>query len=302
MSLPESWKLADQVLDRVGTAVVGKRYELSLVLAGILAGGHVLLEDLPGLGKTLTARCFAQSLGLDFRRLQFTPDLLPADVTGSFLYDQRKGDFAFRAGPVAAAELVEGAAEWEIRWTRPGRHVVAVRYDGSRNLAPSASDPLVLAVEPRPDAEMDDTHDAGVSDGPDGEGPDGDGLDAEGLNTQVSDAAPREALEDRAAIDASFDPFEDGPTNEGASTDRAASTDVAGADGSIPDAVGAGGGGCACRTGARPPASRESGVAFLVAVVVLAKRRKRRDDQGRLRHTGLCKGRGIFQNAAPRSP
>jgi MoxR-like ATPase len=60
----------------------------------------VLLEDLPGLGKTLTARCFAQSLGLDFRRLQFTPDLLPADVTGSFLYDQRKGDFAFRAGPV----------------------------------------------------------------------------------------------------------------------------------------------------------------------------------------------------------
>jgi MoxR-like ATPase len=92
--------MAGAVLDSVGTVVVGKRDALELVLAGILAGGHVLLEDLPGLGKTLTARSFAQALGLDFRRLQFTPDLLPADVTGSFLYDQRKGDFAFRAGPV----------------------------------------------------------------------------------------------------------------------------------------------------------------------------------------------------------
>jgi MoxR-like ATPase len=92
--------LAGAVLDSVGSVLVGKRESLELVLAGILAGGHVLLEDLPGLGKTLTARSFAQSLGLDFRRLQFTPDLLPADVTGSFLYDQRKGDFAFRAGPV----------------------------------------------------------------------------------------------------------------------------------------------------------------------------------------------------------
>jgi MoxR-like ATPase len=96
----EVGRLAGAVLDSVGTVVVGKRDSLELVLAGILAGGHVLLEDMPGLGKTLTARCFAQALGLDFRRLQFTPDLLPADVTGSFLYDQRKGDFAFRAGPV----------------------------------------------------------------------------------------------------------------------------------------------------------------------------------------------------------
>jgi MoxR-like ATPase len=96
----EVGRLAGAVLDSVGSVVVGKRDALELVLAGILAGGHVLLEDLPGLGKTLTARSFAQALGLDFRRLQFTPDLLPADVTGSFLYDQRKGDFAFRAGPV----------------------------------------------------------------------------------------------------------------------------------------------------------------------------------------------------------
>jgi MoxR-like ATPase len=93
-------RLTRAVLDAVGTVVVGKRDSLELVLAGILAGGHVLLEDLPGLGKTLTARSFAQALGLDFRRLQFTPDMLPADVTGSFLYDQRRHDFTFRAGPI----------------------------------------------------------------------------------------------------------------------------------------------------------------------------------------------------------
>jgi MoxR-like ATPase len=100
LSAHEVGQLGRAVLDAVGTVVVGKRDALELVLAGILAGGHVLLEDLPGLGKTLTARCFAQSLGLDFRRLQFTPDLLPADVTGSFLYDQRSHDFTFRPGPI----------------------------------------------------------------------------------------------------------------------------------------------------------------------------------------------------------
>jgi MoxR-like ATPase len=93
-------RIAGGVLDAVGTVVVGKRDALELVLAGVLAGGHVLLEDLPGLGKTLTARSLAQALGLGFRRLQFTPDLLPADVTGSFLYDQRSHDFTFRAGPI----------------------------------------------------------------------------------------------------------------------------------------------------------------------------------------------------------
>ncbi|GAA2612345.1 MoxR family ATPase [Dactylosporangium fulvum] len=96
----EVGRIAKVVLDQVGTVVVGKRDALELVLAGVLAGGHVLLEDLPGLGKTLTARSFAQALGIGFRRLQFTPDLLPADVTGSFLYDQRAHEFTFRAGPV----------------------------------------------------------------------------------------------------------------------------------------------------------------------------------------------------------
>ena len=88
------------ILDELERAVVGRRRTLELVLIGILAGGHVLLEDLPGLGKTLIARSFAQVLGLDFARIQFTPDLLPSDVVGASLYDQRSAEMVFRAGPV----------------------------------------------------------------------------------------------------------------------------------------------------------------------------------------------------------
>ena len=88
------------VLDEIERAVVGHRRSLELVLIGILAGGHVLIEDLPGLGKTLIARSFATALGLDFARIQFTPDLLPSDVVGAPLYDQRTGQMVFRPGPV----------------------------------------------------------------------------------------------------------------------------------------------------------------------------------------------------------
>ncbi|ACU34648.1 MoxR family ATPase [Actinosynnema pretiosum subsp. pretiosum] len=94
------------VLDAVGTAVVGGRDTAKLALAAVLAGGHVLLEDVPGLGKTLMARSLAQALRLDFTRLQCTPDLLPADVTGSFLYDPGSRDFDFRAGPVFTGLLL----------------------------------------------------------------------------------------------------------------------------------------------------------------------------------------------------
>ena len=94
------------VLDQVETAVVGKRDALTLTLCGILARGHVLLEDFPGLGKTLAARSFAQSLGLEFTRAQFTPDLLPADLTGAFVYDQKAGEFEFRRGPLFTGLLL----------------------------------------------------------------------------------------------------------------------------------------------------------------------------------------------------
>jgi len=88
------------VLGEIERAVVGHRRSLELVLMGILSGGHVLLEDLPGLGKTLIARSFATALGLEFARIQFTPDLLPSDVVGAPLYDQRTGQMVFRPGPV----------------------------------------------------------------------------------------------------------------------------------------------------------------------------------------------------------
>jgi MoxR-like ATPase len=180
----EVGRLAAAVLDSVGSVVVGKRDSLELVLAGILAGGHVLLEDLPGLGKTLTARCFAQALGLDFRRLQFTPDLLPADVTGSFLYDQRKGDFAFRAGPVftnmlladeinrtppkTQAALLEAMQEKQVSVEGvtyrldPPFHVLAtanpIEYEGTYPLPEAQLDRFMLRVSfgyPTPDEEWE---------------------------------------------------------------------------------------------------------------------------------------------------
>jgi MoxR-like ATPase len=91
---------ADRILDEVERAVVGKRAALELVLLGLLADGHVLIEDNPGLAKTLMARSFAAVIGLRFARVQFTPDLMPSDVTGSAIYDQRTGDLRFRAGPI----------------------------------------------------------------------------------------------------------------------------------------------------------------------------------------------------------
>jgi MoxR-like ATPase len=91
---------AHEVVRVLSRVVVGKDEALERVLAGVLANGHVLIEDYPGLAKTLIARLLAQALDLRFRRIQFTPDLLPSDITGSFLYDQRQGTFEFRRGPV----------------------------------------------------------------------------------------------------------------------------------------------------------------------------------------------------------
>jgi MoxR-like ATPase len=88
------------VIDEVERAVVGKRDLLEMIMAAVLAGGHVLLEDYPGLGKTLIARSFAAALGLDFKRIQFTPDLLPGDITGGYIFDRTKNKFELRKGPV----------------------------------------------------------------------------------------------------------------------------------------------------------------------------------------------------------
>ncbi len=160
------------VLHRVGSVVIGKPEALRLVLAGILAGGHVLLEDFPGLGKTLAARSFAQALGIRFTRAQFTPDLLPADLTGSFVYNQRSGDFEFREGPVftgmlladeinrtppkTQAALLEAMQERQV--TVEGRtfrlpppfHVIAtanpIEYEGTYPLPEAQLDRFLLRV------------------------------------------------------------------------------------------------------------------------------------------------------------
>ncbi len=94
--------LSRQVIAEVERAVVGKRGLLEMMMASVLAGGHILLEDFPGLGKTLVARSFAKVLGLDFKRIQFTPDLLPGDITGGYIFNRTSNQFELRKGPLFA--------------------------------------------------------------------------------------------------------------------------------------------------------------------------------------------------------
>ena len=172
IDIPTTSDLARSVLDEVNRAVVGKREALTLVLCGVLAGGHVLLEDLPGLGKTLAARSFAQTLGLRFTRAQFTPDLLPADLTGSFVFDQRVHEFVFRRGPLftgllladeinrtppkTQAALLEAMQERQITVEgetfalEPPFHVLAtanpVEYEGTYPLPEAQLDRFLLRI------------------------------------------------------------------------------------------------------------------------------------------------------------
>lgn len=184
IDIPTTSRLAREVLDEVGRAVIGKRDELALALSGILAGGHVLLEDLPGLGKTLAARSFAQTLGLRFTRAQFTPDLLPADLTGSFLYDQRTTEFVFRQGPLftgllladevnrapprTQAALLEAMQERQVSVEgetfplEPPFHVLAtanpVEYEGTYPLPEAQLDRFMLRISfgyPTPEEEWE---------------------------------------------------------------------------------------------------------------------------------------------------
>src|SRR5512136_1950948 len=92
--------IGQKVINEVERAVVGKRDLLETVTCAVLASGHVLFEDFPGLGKTLIARSFAAALGLDFKRIQFTPDLLPGDITGGYIFNRTKNKFELRQGPV----------------------------------------------------------------------------------------------------------------------------------------------------------------------------------------------------------
>ncbi|OBF90511.1 ATPase [Mycobacterium sp. 852002-51152_SCH6134967] len=156
----------EAVLDEIGRVVVGKRDALALILTTVLAGGHVLIEDLPGLGKTLIARSFAAALGLEFKRVQFTPDLLPADLLGSTVYDMQSGRFEFRRGPIFTNLLLAD----EINRTPPKTQAALleamaesqVSIDGATHPLPAPF--IVLATDnpieyegtyPLPEAQLD---------------------------------------------------------------------------------------------------------------------------------------------------
>jgi len=97
---------AQAVISEIETVIVGKREAVELVVIGLLCNGHILIEDIPGVGKTMLARALAAALGAKYRRIQFTPDLLPADITGTSIFNQKTGEFAFRQGPIFSNVLL----------------------------------------------------------------------------------------------------------------------------------------------------------------------------------------------------
>ena len=166
-SVSEVAETGAKVMSAVGTALVGQHEPLRLALAAVLAGGHVLIEDVPGLGKTLAARSLAGALGLDFRRVQCTPDLLPADVTGSYIYEPARRGFVFHPSPVKTqSAFLEAMQERQVTvegTTRPldrPFHVLAtanpIEYDGTYPLPEAQLDRFLLRLRfgyPGPDDE-----------------------------------------------------------------------------------------------------------------------------------------------------
>jgi MoxR-like ATPase len=94
--------VAERIAQSVGQVIIGKRNEVRLTVLGLLCQGHILIEDIPGVGKTMMAKALARSIGCTFSRIQFTPDMLPSDVTGVSLFNQKTREFEFRAGPIMA--------------------------------------------------------------------------------------------------------------------------------------------------------------------------------------------------------
>jgi MoxR-like ATPase len=177
MTMPAATTTAncEAILDEIQRVVVGKREALTQILTTVLARGHVLIEDLPGLGKTLIARSFGAALGLDFTRVQCTPDLLPADLLGSTIYDMQSGRFEFRRGPIftnllladeinrtppkAQAALLEAMAERQVSIDRmthplPAPFIVLatdnpIEYEGTYPLPEAQLDRFAIKLELR---------------------------------------------------------------------------------------------------------------------------------------------------------
>ncbi len=158
--------MAEQVTRNVEAVIVGKRREVQLVLVALLCKGHVLLEDVPGVGKTVLAKTIARSIGCTFRRIQFTPDLLPSDVTGVSVFNQGTGDFEYRPGPVMAqivlADEINRATPKTQSSLLEAMEEAQVTVDGTTRPLPEPF--IVLATEnpieyegtfPLPEAQLD---------------------------------------------------------------------------------------------------------------------------------------------------
>ena len=166
MQLSQVQTRAETILKEVAKIIVGKEDVLHAMMTGILAGGHILFEDYPGLAKTLIARCFAQVLSLDFRRIQFTPDLLPADITGSHIFNRKEGSFELVLGPIFAnivlADEINRATPKTQSALLEGMQEFQVTIDGQTHRLPSPF--IVIATQnpieyegtfPLPEAQLD---------------------------------------------------------------------------------------------------------------------------------------------------
>jgi len=160
------FSLCDRIIENISRVIVGKDQAIELLLVGLLAEGHVLLEDVPGVAKTLLAKSLAKSIGGSFDRVQFTPDLLPADITGFNVYDQNSGRFSFHPGPVITNILLADEINRTIPRTQSSllecMEERQVTVDGSTRLLPAPF--LVMATQnpielegtfPLPEAQLD---------------------------------------------------------------------------------------------------------------------------------------------------
>ena len=159
-------EFAERVIENVERVIIGKHAEVELALIALLCGGHVLVEDVPGVGKTSLAKAVARSIGCSFKRLQFTPDMLPSDITGVFIYNQKTNEFEFRPGPIMAQIVLAD----EINRATPKTQSALLEAMEERNVTvdgqtfPLPSPFLVLATQnpieyegtfPLPEAQLD---------------------------------------------------------------------------------------------------------------------------------------------------